>query len=440
MAYSAALKTVYNHYLKSYPQMRPSRHDAHKRDELRSVYNAIIEQNRVSPLFLLDDVTQSLEFAVGLKESARELQNAINSLGGLDEAGILNKKTAFSSNPDIASAIFIGEDESPIATEGFHMTVECLAAGQVNSGYALAQAAPCALPVGSYSFDLNLADTSYEFQFNINEYETNLDVQKRLLRLFDNAELGITAKIEQDANGNGALSLSSNSVGLPPGRDVQFSISDDKSTKSTGAVSYLGLDNVSKSASDAHFTINGVPKTAQSNHFTVERMFEVRLNGSGGSMEQPIHIGLKSSRDSVGENIGNLIDSYNTFLQTAAAMDEHPGGRRAIGEMRQIAFGHQKEMEAIGMRLLSDGHLAAMDTEKLTQLLSAQNSPEQGDEPGLFSLRSFSNAVLRKTDQMTLNPMEYVDKKIIAYKNPGASFISPYVTSAYSGMMFNSYC
>ena len=440
MAYSAALKTVYNHYLKSYPQMRPSRHDAHKRGELKSVYNAIIEQNRLSPLFLLDDVTQSLEFAVGLKENARELQNAINSLGGLGEADILNKKTAFSSHPDIASAVFIGEGESDVLADGFDITVERLATGQVNHGYALPGDAPAGLPVGSYSFDLSLADTSYEFQFNINESETNLDVQKRLLRLFDNAELGITAKIEEDANGHGALILSSNSVGLPPGRDVQFSISDDKSTKSAGAVSYLGLDNISKSASDAHFTINGAQRTAHSNHFTVERMFEVRLNDSGGSMEQPVHIGLKSNLDSVGENIESLINSYNAFLQTADTMDDHPGGRRAIGEMRRIALGHQEEMEALGMTLSADGRLAAMDAKQLTDLIGTQNSLEQNDGPALFSLQSFTNAVLKKSGQIALNPMEYVDKKIVAYKNPGASFISPYVTSAYSGMMFNSYC
>ena len=54
--------------------------------------------------------------------------------------------------------------------------------------------------------------------------------------------------------------------------------------------------------------------------------------------------------------------------------------------------------------------------------------------------KDFSSSLLRKSDQVSLNPMDYVDKKIVAYKNPGHNFISPYTTSAYSGMMFNSYC
>ena len=36
--------------------------------------------------------------------------------------------------------------------------------------------------------------------------------------------------------------------------------------------------------------------------------------------------------------------------------------------------------------------------------------------------------------------MEYVQRTIVAYKNPGHNFASPYNTSSYSGMMFNFFC
>ena len=41
---------------------------------------------------------------------------------------------------------------------------------------------------------------------------------------------------------------------------------------------------------------------------------------------------------------------------------------------------------------------------------------------------------------ISLNPMKYVNKTVVAYKNPGHNFANPYVTSNYSGMMFNYYC
>lgn len=57
------------------------------------------------------------------------------------------------------------------------------------------------------------------------------------------------------------------------------------------------------------------------------------------------------------------------------------------------------------------------------------------------TIKDFTNSILRKTNQVSLNPMEYVDKTLVAYKNPaGHNFAAPYMTSNYSGMFFNSYC
>ena len=47
--------------------------------------------------------------------------------------------------------------------------------------------------------------------------------------------------------------------------------------------------------------------------------------------------------------------------------------------------------------------------------------------------------LLRKSNQISLNPMDYVERVMVAYKNPGRNFINPYVTSDYTGMMFDGY-
>ena len=47
----------------------------------------------------------------------------------------------------------------------------------------------------------------------------------------------------------------------------------------------------------------------------------------------------------------------------------------------------------------------------------------------------------KRATSMLLNPMEYANKTIVAYKNPlKDNYSTPYITSIYSGMMFNSYC
>ena len=110
MAYNTIhnLNNVYNFYMTTYAPKSSTPYDTHKKSELRSVYNSIVKMNKESPLFILDTSKESREFAVGIKENARELRNTIASLGGLDEEELLNKKVAYSSNEEIATAKYIG--------------------------------------------------------------------------------------------------------------------------------------------------------------------------------------------------------------------------------------------------------------------------------------------------------------------------------------------
>ena len=48
--------------------------------------------------------------------------------------------------------------------------------------------------------------------------------------------------------------------------------------------------------------------------------------------------------------------------------------------------------------------------------------------------------MMKKSAQVSLDPMQYVNRKVVAYKNPGHNLSSPYTSSIYSGMMFNYSC
>lgn len=49
MANFSALNTVYNFYMTTYAPKTNSRYDTHKKSELRSVYNSIVDQNKDAP-------------------------------------------------------------------------------------------------------------------------------------------------------------------------------------------------------------------------------------------------------------------------------------------------------------------------------------------------------------------------------------------------------
>ncbi len=435
MAYSAALNTVYNYYLTTYAPKGTSQYDTHKKSELRNIYNSIVKLNKESPLYLMDTSRETREYAVGLKENARLLRNTIASLGGFDEKEMFNKKTAYSSNEDLVSAAYIGETASDGSIPSLNIEVTALASNQVNLGTFLPSDGKIALSPDAYSFDITINDLSYEFQYNIHEDETNRDLQERLSRLITNADIGVTADVLEDGKGNSSLRLTSASSGLKDHKDYIFHVTDDKTSKKAGTVDYLGLAFMAKLPSNAEFILNGEPRSASSNHFTIDKKFELTLNRISQSEEDTAEIGLKTDLDSLTENISNLVSGYNSFIKAASEyLDLHPKSHKLLNEMKSMSRFYQPQLEQLGFEFQKDGQLSLDDSYFKQSVLN-----EEGRQQ-IASIRDFTNSVLRKTNQISLNPMEYVDKTIVAYKNPGHNFAAPYVTSNYSGMLFNSYC
>lgn len=435
MAYNAALNTIYNHYLTSYASGHTTRYDAHKRSELRSIYNSIIKLNKDSPLYFLDTSRESQEFAINLKENARRLRNTIASLGGLDENQMLNKKAAYSSNTDLAEAVFIGSLPDNGEVPSYNLKINALASPQTNMGQFLPSASPIALPEDAYSFDITINDLSYEFQYNIHEGETNIEIQERLSRLISNSDIGLNADVVEDGNGNSALRLTSAAAGLKNGQNIIFYVSDNNTTKQRGSVAYLGIDSIAVQPSNAEYLLNGVERKTSSNHFTIDRLFEVQLNRVSSSDEDTAEIGLKADVDSLAENIDSLITGYNSFLNSIRDYsDNYPMSRRLTNEMNHISLMYQPEFGKIGISNNEQNELS------LDKNVLRQSVLMDGGKESISAIKEFTNAILQKTGQVSLNPMQYVKKTIVAYKNPGHNYVAPYAPSAYSGMMFNSYC
>lgn len=429
--------TVYNHYLTTYAPSGTGKYDTHKKSDLRNIYNSIVKLNKDAPICLIDTSKETRSFAIGLKEEARSLHHAIASLSDVDENEMLNKRIAYSSNEDIASAVYIGDSSQSDTAPSFELEVQNLASSQLNMGSYLPSKS-MELPEGAYSFDIGINDVSYEFQFQITKEDTNQSLQEKLSRLITNANIGVKAEVFEDGEGNSSLQISSLATGLPEDRDFIFRISDEHSSKSRGVVEYLGLGDITRKASNAEFTLNGSPRSAMSNSFTIDKTYELTLRGTSREEGDVSHIGLKKDTESLSENIHSLIGSYNEFLKNAheytAGSQTHGGSERLLREMKGIASLYTNELDAIGLSVNDDGSIL-VDNKQLTE------SAESDDARELFaSVKDFSNSVMRKSRQIALNPMEYAHKVVVAYKNPGKGFTNPYITSQYSGMLFNSYC
>ncbi|MBD5490348.1 MAG: flagellar capping protein [Lachnospiraceae bacterium] len=437
MSYNSinSLNNVYNFYMTTYAPKSSTPYDSHKKSELRGVYNSIVKMNKESPLYILDTSKDSQRFAISVKENARELRNTIASLGGLDEDELLNKKVAYSSNPNIAKASFIGSAKADDTLPSYDMEVNRLASSQVNAGKFLPNDEVVALAPDTYSFDVGIDGLNYEFQFSIKPTDTNRDVQDRLARLVTNANIGITAQVISGEDNTSYLRMESNSTGLKDDKPYIYKISDHRTSKTSGAVDYFGLDHVAVQPTNASYTVNGEEHTSTSNRFTLAHTYEIELTGLSGEEGETASIGLKTDVESLTENVNTLVRGFNSFLQAVAEYsDNQPKSNRLFNEMSSVARVYARDLTSVGLNLNLDGTLE-VDDATLRQSAMSDNAKN-----AFSPMKSFTNSVLRKSNQVALDPMNYVNNVIVAYKNPGKNFASPYITSAYSGMMFNSYC
>ncbi|MCM1143516.1 MAG: flagellar capping protein [Blautia sp.] len=437
MAYNSIhnYSNIYNYYMTSYAPKSSTPYDTHKKSELRSVYNSIVKMNKDAPLYILDTSRESCSFAVGMKENARDLRNTIASLGGLDENEMLNKKAAYSSNENIASASYIGTQDTSANVPSMDVEVHALASPQVNMGNYLPGDEPVGLPASTYSFDISIDDLNYEFQFNIKSEDTNKNVQERLARLISNANIGITGQVLADDENRFCLKLESNATGVKNNKSHIFHVSDHRTSKTSGAVDYLGLDHVASAPSNARYSVNGQEHTSPSNHVTIGHTYDLTLNGVSSEEGETASIGLKTDVESLTDNISTLVNGFNSFLRAAAEYsDSHPKSSRIVHDLSNITRLYAPGLTSAGLNLNLDGTLE-IDSDVMQKTATGSNAQE-----AFSSITDFTQSLVRKSNQIALNPMDYVNNIVVAYKNPGKNFATPYITSAYSGMMFNSYC
>lgn len=431
----AAIDTAYHYYLNTYANQSTSRYDSHKKSELRNIYNKIVKINKDAPLYKIKRSADVQKFAIDIKESTRLIQNVVASLSDAED-GIGNafqKKLAYSSQEDVVSADYVGTGQSSSNPDGFTIEVKSLATSQINQGNFLDKNRLNLRP-GSYSFDLENNVSAYEFQFTVNADDTNFSIQKKLAGLVTNADIGLSAAIAENADGLSALQIESTATGIAPDETFLFSISPQGNHESMAAIDALGIDHVAQEAQNAVFLLDGTEHMAYSNTFLLDNSFELTLHGTSPE-GNPATVGFKTNADAMADNIQTLVDSYNSVLQTASKYSKsQPQSVQLYKDMSSTAFAYQSSLEDIGLMVGDDGSIS-IDNDTLRETVSANNY-----EDNLSVLNDFKNLLNAKANNASLDPMRYVDKVLVTYKNPGKNFATPYITSIYSGMMMDAYC
>lgn len=422
------ISNVYSYYLSQYANKPSSRFDSHKRSELRSTYNKLVNVNRTTPLYKLDLSDDMQKLAIDIKESAINLKNKSLELLEAEVGNVELRRKAESSDEGIVTAEYIGSADSEI--QEVEVSVSQLAGNQVNTGHYL-QPQGKVLPEGTYSFDVQMPGVTYELQFGVNKQDVTQSVQEKIVNLINKADIGLGAKVLEDSLGNTALSIESKATGIHNLKPEIFKITDEESGKSKGSVEILGLDRIVQHPSNAVFTVNGNVRTSADNSFTINKTVQLTLKGVS---EEPVKVSITENMESFADDITKFVDSYNNVVAFARnASEKFSGGSKLLNEFARMTRAYRETLQANGLDINDEGKISidSIDKERFTNKEDVANVLE--------SLREFRNSVVKKADSMSSNPMEYLDKKIVAYKNPARSFSSPYSSSVYAGIMFDGY-
>ncbi len=421
----ARIDAAYNYYLSTYnPRGNGSKYDIHKKSELRAAYNNMLKTNKESPLYKINmDDGDLTRFAIDLKENARAAKNIIAevSSNGDDMESLLDKKVAASSNDDLVSVSYVG-DENTQTSSSFNMSVESLATPQINTGNFL-NSNGYDFEEGHYSFDLNTTSNSFEFQFNVNIGDNNIDIQKKIARLVNSSDVGLKAEVISNGRDQSALQLTSKNTGLPEGAHELFSI---ESSTSWSEINRLGINHTTSPARNSSFTLNDTEHSSMSNTFTINKAFEVTLHRPSNG--QQVNVGFKTNTEALADSVGDLIKAYNNMVRIGADYSNNHNNSY-FNEMTAIGRSLSNQLSDIGISIADNGFLE-MDREAIQSGVTGANRSDV-----FKTLNTFKHALSNAADKTSINPMKYVDKLLVEYKNPGKNFTAIYASSAYAGML-----
>lgn len=426
------ISSAYSYYLSHYGNKVNTKYDTHNKTQLKNACGKVIKSNSQSPIYKIDWSVNAQKYAIDLKEHARQLGFVARDLSDDKSGDMVFKKSAVSSNPEAVTAQFIGDSSSPDAGE-FEVAVKQVAVCQTNTGNFLEPKSKHIKP-GTYSFDLNINNLTYEFEFNVSEAENSSDIQNKISRLINRSKVGLHSDIETDSLGNTSLRISSDATGITGVRPVIFHIEgSDGIEDNIQLVETLGLDRVSEYPANAVYSVNGDEQFSQSNDITINNTYALHLNKATG--DSAAIVSLDTDNNSIVDTIDELLSGYNRMISvfSRSTSTSFEGNERLKKEFTRIADAHSATFNSNGLSIEDDGSIS-IDKEAVT---TASNDGRLHD---IFEeLNAFKKSIQRKADDLATNPMDYVNNKIIAYKNPKRPLNDPYNLSAYTGMMFSDY-
>lgn len=418
---------VYNYLVKGFDPQYTTRY-VNDRKELQSVVKRIRKMTQSSPVYLLNFTNSKQSYVLGVKEASMKMNETLQILADDSEDSLFSKKKASSSDVEQVGVELVAGSEERLPSS-FSLQVKQLANSQINVGREFYETGK-GLPADSYQFKITVNDIGYDFQYNIRRDANHREVIQGLSSFITKAKIGIVAEPYYPSEDKIAMRLESTMVGTPNGAET-FTLEDKNTDR--GIIDYYGLNHVQRMPKSAVFDLNGSERTSMANEFTLARAVKVSLRKPS---DTEAIIEYHPDADLIMDGVREFVDNYNRLVEYNKGFEKKANmSSKLQQELSGLMRTYTNELESNGISFTEEGYMAVDNT-------LALQSIDEGDMQKLFSKESpMVNRLYAKMDAVKINPMEYVDKKIVNYPN----FKKPpqgysYITSLYSGLIFNFYC
>ncbi|MCR5824228.1 MAG: hypothetical protein K6G60_07350 [Lachnospiraceae bacterium] len=426
------LLSVYNNLIHGYVMSRQTRYDSHKRSELSDIHNRIRKLSAEQPLYKINFDEEAQEYTLTVKEYAMGVAAAVKDLANGEAEGAFSRYAIKSDNPAYVG-VEVLEGSDPKKTEDFGVEVEKLSSHQFNVGN-MVESKTNSLVSGQYNFKVEIEGNFYSFQFNVSGSNDNRELQTKLADFINKTKVGLRAEVVTDReNGRSGLNLEAKKDG------VDFIFTDTKTPEGTnsGIVDFFGLNNVRNKAEKTVAVVDGERIESEDRKIVTSKglLLDIKRETNGNK----VMIRKIADDESVFRKVSEFVRKYNEFINYVkdGALTRR-ASKKLWYEMNNFFTKEKETLEENGIMYdfaAGEGNLN-IDREKMASAV------QNGTLEKLFKADSeMTGALLKKLSDVTLNPMEYVDKIVVVYPNTKNNLsYNPYITSLYSGMMYNNYC
>jgi len=313
--------------------------------------------------------------------------------------------------------------------------VASLSASQENHGHFV-PATESPLLSGQYNFTIGVEENLYSFQFNVSNGATNLELQKKLSDFINKTAIGIRTRVVHNNEDNTSrIDLLAVTSGLRQGETVSFRPIDVRYPEgaSHGIITHFGLDQVSVPAHNTTFSVNGTPFETRGHSYLYNNSLQLSIKGTTDS---PVFIGKITDEAPIVDKIRSFVGQYNSVFDfVKEKQPENYRAKKLLYDLGSTMRTHSNDLSACGIQVSRTGTLS-IDEEQLS--LSAKD----GTLAHLFSSgHDFSSSILKRLSDISINPMDYLNKTVVTYPNPTVKkALNPYVSSIYCGLLYNNYC